>query len=70
MRRAGKKLKGKISLLKSMLKKERQFHRAILANYEDEIVRNMEETRYRMHLCPYKQKIWEYEILLVHTGSI
>ena len=30
----------------------------------------MEETRYRMHLYWYKQKIWQYKILLAHTASI
>ena len=30
----------------------------------------MEEIRYRMHLYWYKQKIWQCEILLAHTGSI
>ena len=56
--------------LKSKLKKEREFHRAILANYEDETVWDMEETRYRMHLFWYKQKIWQCTILLTHTGPI
>ena len=36
--------------LESKLKKEREFCRGILANFEDETVQNMEETRYRMHL--------------------
>ena len=31
---------------------------------------NMEETRLRVHLYWYKQKIWQCEILLAHTGSI
>ena len=33
-------------------------------------MQNMEETRYRMHLYWYKQKIRQCEILLAHTGSI
>ena len=53
------KLKGKMKQL-----------RAILAYYEDETMWDMEETRYRMHLYQYKQKIWQCEILLAHTGSI
>ena len=44
------KLKGKMRQLERKLNKEREFHRAILTNYEDETVQNMEETRYRMHL--------------------
>ena len=64
------KLKGKLKLLESKLKKEKEFHRTILANYEDEAVQDMEETRYRMHLKQYKQKIWQCKILLTHTGSI
>ena len=44
------KLKGKLKCLESKLKKEREFHRTILANYEDKAVQDMEETRYRMHL--------------------
>ena len=47
-----------------------EFHRAILDNYEDETVWDMDETRYRMHLYQYKQKIRQCEILLAHTGSI
>ena len=51
------KLKGKIKWLGSKLKREREFHSAILGNYEEETVQDMEETRYRMHLYWYKQKI-------------
>ena len=29
----------------------------------------IEETRYRMHIYKYKQKIWKCEFLLAHTGS-
>ena len=68
MRRAGKS--SKVRWLQSTLKKEREFHRGILANYEDETVQNMEETRYRMHPSRYKQKIRQCEILLAHPGSI
>ena len=42
----------------------------MLANYEDETVWDMEETRYRMHLYWYKQKIHQCKILLAHTSSI
>ena len=65
-----KKLKGKIKWLESKLKKEREFHRTILDNYEDEAVWDIEGSRYRMHLYQYKQKICQCKILLVHTGSI
>ena len=64
------KLKGKMKQLKSKLKKGREFHMAILASYEEETVLDMEEIRYGMHLYGYKQKIWQCEILLAHTGSI
>ena len=63
------KLKGKMRQLKSKLKKEREFHRAMLANYEDEMW-DMEETRYRMHLYQYKEKICQCESLLAHTDSL
>ena len=64
------KLKIKMKQLESKLKKEREFHRAILDNYEDETVWDMEETRYGMHLYWYKWKIQQCKIVLVHTGSI
>ena len=64
------KLKVKVRQPKNRLKKEREFYRAMLANYEDETIQNMEETRYRMHLYQYKEKIWWCEILLAHTVSI
>ena len=51
------KLKGKIKQLESKLKKEREYHRAKLDNYEDDTVWDMEGTRFRMHLYWYKQKI-------------
>ena len=41
-----KKLKGTIRQVRNKLKKEREFHRAILANYEDETMQNIEETRF------------------------
>ena len=63
------KLKGKIRLIEDKLK-EREFHRAILANYKDETMQNMEETMYRMYLYQYNQKTQQYEITLAHTGSI
>ena len=47
---------------------EREFHSAMLSNYEDETVLDMVETRYRMHLYQYKQKISNYKIILCHTG--
>ena len=46
-------LKGKIKQLESKLKSKREFHSAMLGNYEDETVWDMEETRYRMHLYWY-----------------
>ena len=64
------KLKGKQKQLENKLKKEREFHRTILVNYEDETVWDMEETRCRMHVYCNKQKIQQCKILLAHTGSI
>ena len=63
-------IKGKMKQLESKLKKEREFNQAMLANYADETVWDMEETRYRMVLYQYKQKIWQCKILLAHNGSI
>ena len=51
------KLKGKIKQIESKLKRKGEFHSAMLGNCEDEIVWDMEETRYRMCLYWYKQKI-------------
>ena len=62
------KLKGKIKLLESKLKKEREFHSTMYGNYVDETVWDMVETKYRMHLYQYKQKIWQCKILLPHTN--
>ena len=42
------KLKGKIRQIENKLKKEREFLRAILANYKDETMLRKEKTRYRM----------------------
>ena len=42
----------------------------MLANYDDETVQNKEETRYRMHLYWYEQKIRQCEVLLAHTSFI
>ena len=64
------KLKGKIGQIENKLKKERELHRAMLANYKNETMQDMEETRYRMHLYQYKQKIQQCEILLAYTGCI
>ena len=33
-------------------------------------MQNMGETKYRLHLYWYKQKIWQCELLLAHIGSI
>ena len=52
------------------MKKQREFHRTIFDNYENETVWDREETRYRMLLYCYQQKIQQFEILLVHNGSI
>ena len=42
----------------------------MLANYKDETMQHMKETRYRMHLYWFKQKIQQCEILLAFTQSI
>ena len=63
-------LKGKINYLESKLKREREVHSAMLGTYDDETAQDMEETRYRMYLCWYKQKIQQCKILLDHTGFI
>ena len=42
----------------------------MLGKYEGETVCDMEETRYRMHLYQYKQKISKCKVLLAHTGFI
>ena len=62
-------LKGKIRQVNSKLKKKREFHMAILANYEDETMQNMEETRYMMHLFQYIQKIQQCETLCETLNS-
>ena len=64
------KLKGKIRQIENKLNRERGFHRTIFANYKNEIMQNVKETRYRMHLYWYKERIQQCEILLAHMGSI
>ena len=64
------KFKGKIMWIENKLKKEREFHRAISANYKDKTMQNMVEIRYRMHLYWYEQKIQQCEIHLAHTKEV
>ena len=64
------KLKCKMKHLKSKLRKEREFHRAMLTNYEDETVWDMKENMYRMLLYQNKPQIWQCKIFLAHNGSI
>ena len=43
---------------------------AMWANYKDETMLNMKETRYRMHIYWYKERILQCEILLADAGSV